>query len=271
MGQMAKALGAGPSSESRGMRRKLKRALQFGADFVINSTGKDAGAVSKDFEASARKRGFRAQGGRSSRSPAQTGTGNRPGLLSFTGKLIVVGFSMAKTEYAIGRLMAFDAEIIGTWGCLPEYYPVVLDMVLRGKSTSGSLWKPTHEFDCRDLCRGAQDAPYERIVLTPDFSMKKDARKVLLRTDIKQRKGGNDYGFKRFGMDAERRRNQRSRAAHGVHWGTEAPCTVYEKRPLKDPKTGKVVGSFCLLDSVEQPQAVQLLHHGDGEGRHRRV
>jgi len=22
--------------------------------------------------------------------------------------------------------MAFDAEIIGTWGCLPEYYPVVV-------------------------------------------------------------------------------------------------------------------------------------------------
>ena len=26
-----------------------------------------------------------------------------------------------------------------------------------------------------------------------------------------------------------------------VHWGTEAPCTVFEKRPLKDPKTGKDV------------------------------
>ena len=29
--------------------------------------------------------------------------------------------------------MAFDAEIIGTWGCLPEYYPIVLDMVLSKK------------------------------------------------------------------------------------------------------------------------------------------
>ena len=25
-----------------------------------------------------------------------------------------------------------------------------------------------------------------------------------------------------------------------VHWGTEAPCVVYEKRPLKDP-SGKVM------------------------------
>jgi len=27
----------------------------------------------------------------------------------------------------------FDAEMIGSWGCLPEYYPIVLDMVLSKK------------------------------------------------------------------------------------------------------------------------------------------
>jgi len=54
-------------------------------------------------------------------------------MLSFTGKLIIIGFGMARNEYSISRLMAFDAEIIGTWGCLPEYYPVVLDMVLSRK------------------------------------------------------------------------------------------------------------------------------------------
>ena len=31
----------------------------------------------------------------------------------------------------MSRLMAFDAEIIGTWACLPEYYPAVMDMVLK--------------------------------------------------------------------------------------------------------------------------------------------
>jgi len=43
-----------------------------------------------------------------------------------TDKLVVVGFGMAKNEYMLSRLMAFDAEIIGTWGCLPEYYPIVI-------------------------------------------------------------------------------------------------------------------------------------------------
>ena len=28
----------------------------------------------------------------------------------------------------------------------------------------------------------------------------------------------------------------------GEHWGTEAPCTVYEKRPLMDPEGKDVPG-----------------------------
>jgi 6-hydroxycyclohex-1-ene-1-carbonyl-CoA dehydrogenase len=87
------------------------------------------------------------------------------------GKLIVVGFGLAKTEYAIGRLMAFDAEIIGTWACLPEYYPAVLDMVLSKKidiepfvetrpmSSIVETFEEVH----------AAGSPAKRIVLTPDF------------------------------------------------------------------------------------------------------
>jgi 6-hydroxycyclohex-1-ene-1-carbonyl-CoA dehydrogenase len=55
------------------------------------------------------------------------------GLLSFVGKLIIVGFGMAQNTYSISRLMAFDAEIIGTWGCLPKYYPKMLELVQSGK------------------------------------------------------------------------------------------------------------------------------------------
>ena len=35
------------------------------------------------------------------------------------------------------------------------------------------------------------------------------------------------------------------------HWGTQAPCTVYEKRPLKDPKGNVVPGLACGLDYPE--------------------
>jgi 6-hydroxycyclohex-1-ene-1-carbonyl-CoA dehydrogenase len=92
------------------------------------------------------------------------------GLLSFTGKLIVVGFTMAKTEYSIGRLMAFDAEIIGTWGCLPEYYPIVLDMVLSKKINIEEFVEVRPMSSIAETFAGAHKSPpMKRIVLTPDF------------------------------------------------------------------------------------------------------
>ena len=33
----------------------------------------------------------------------------------------------------LSNLMAFDAMAEGTWGCLPEHFPAVLDLVLAGK------------------------------------------------------------------------------------------------------------------------------------------
>ncbi len=67
--------------------------------------------------------------------------------------------------------MAFDADILGTWGCLPEYYPIVLDMVLKNKidiepfvetrpmSTIAETFAEIHH----------SGSPARRIVLTPDF------------------------------------------------------------------------------------------------------
>ena len=55
----------------------------------------------------------------------------------------------------------------------------------------------------------------------------------------------------------------------GQWWGTEAPCTVYEKRPLAEPDGRGGRRPLRGLDHAEQPQAVQLLHHRDGQGRHR--
>jgi len=35
--------------------------------------------------------------------------------------------------------MAFDAEIVGTWGCLPEYYPLFWNMVCSKEDRYHSL------------------------------------------------------------------------------------------------------------------------------------
>ena len=50
-----------------------------------------------------------------------------------------------------------------------------------------------------------------------------------------------------------------------VHWGTEAPCTVVEKKPLDGPERKGGGRPVCDLDSPEQPQAIQLLHHRNGQ------
>jgi len=55
------------------------------------------------------------------------------GLLTFGAKLAVVGFTMDKVEVRLSNLMAFHATAVGNWGCLPEYYPPALDLVLDGK------------------------------------------------------------------------------------------------------------------------------------------
>ena len=92
------------------------------------------------------------------------------GLLTFVGKLIVVGFGLSKTEYALGRLMAFDCDILGTWGCLPEYYPVVLDLVLSGRVNLESFVETRPMSTIAETFEEAHGTPpMKRIVLTPDF------------------------------------------------------------------------------------------------------
>lgn len=171
MGQTAKALGAKTVIGIARNQEKLNRALKFGADFVINSTDKDARTVSKEFRGICKENGLPGTGWKIFEV-----TGVKPGqemalaMLSFTGKLIVVGFGLAKVEYAIGRLMAFDAEIIGTWGCLPEYYPIVLDMVLDNRINIEEFveTRPMSTI-VETFAEAHKTPPMKRIVLTPNF------------------------------------------------------------------------------------------------------
>jgi 6-hydroxycyclohex-1-ene-1-carbonyl-CoA dehydrogenase len=171
VGQTAKALGAKTVIGIARNPEKLERALQYGADFVINSTDKDARAVSGEFRGICKENGlpntgwkiFEVTGTKAGQDIALT-------LLGFTGKLVVVGFGLAKIEYAIGRLMAFDADIIGTWGCLPEYYPIVLDMVLSGKINIEAFVETRPMSSIAETFSEAHKTPpTKRIVLTPDF------------------------------------------------------------------------------------------------------
>jgi 6-hydroxycyclohex-1-ene-1-carbonyl-CoA dehydrogenase len=54
-------------------------------------------------------------------------------LITYTSTLSIVGFTMDKVEVRLSNLMAFDAKLIGTWGCRAEIYPEVLELINSGK------------------------------------------------------------------------------------------------------------------------------------------
>lgn len=172
MVQTAKVLGANTVIGIDRDREKLEKSLNYGADFIINTAEKDVREVSKEFRGICKENDLPGFGWKIFEvTGVKAGQEIALNLLGFTGKLIVIGFGLAKIEYAISRLMAFDAEIIGTWGCLPEQYPIVLDMVLTKKihmqefvekrplSTIVETFEEVHKVG----------SPPKRIVLTPDF------------------------------------------------------------------------------------------------------
>jgi 6-hydroxycyclohex-1-ene-1-carbonyl-CoA dehydrogenase len=55
------------------------------------------------------------------------------GLLGPGGSLSVVGYTPNKVTLRLSNLMALDAVAQGNWGCAPELYPAVLELVLRGQ------------------------------------------------------------------------------------------------------------------------------------------
>jgi 6-hydroxycyclohex-1-ene-1-carbonyl-CoA dehydrogenase len=170
--QIAKALGSHTVVAVDIEEERLDQMLSFGADFVINSKGKESKDVSNELKAIRKQNDLPGFGWKifevSGTSPGQE---LALSLLGFVGKLIIIGFGLQKVEYSFSRLMAFDAEIIGVWGCLPEHYPNVLNMVLskrieiepfvqtRPMSSIVETFEEVHE----------KGSPIRRMVLTPDF------------------------------------------------------------------------------------------------------
>jgi len=172
MGQVAKAFGAKPIVGMGRSEEKLQRALELGADYVIDLKGKDFKAVQEEFRGITKQAGVRPNVGWKIFECTGVGAAQDTalGLLGFIGKLIVVGFGMSKNTYMMSRLMAFDAEIIGTWGCLPKYYPTVLEMVQAGKIEIDPLLETRPLSSIKDAFEEAHSGGLmKRLVLTPDF------------------------------------------------------------------------------------------------------
>jgi len=130
--QIARALGAEAIAIDVDSGR-LERIARFGAGLTLNSAELDGREVKKAIKGFTKERGLPATEWKifeCSGTPA--GQETAFGLLVHGAYLGVVGFTPKKVEVRLSNLMAFDARAEGSWGCLPEHYPAVLDLVLKG-------------------------------------------------------------------------------------------------------------------------------------------
>ncbi|KAF1085756.1 alcohol dehydrogenase [Sporotomaculum syntrophicum] len=171
MTQICSVLGAKEVIAIARNQEKLDRSLNFGATKAISTQDKTNKEVVAEFKAYCKEKKLPTAGWKIFEC-----TGSKAGqeialdMLSFVGRMMVVGYGMQKVDYMLSKLMAFDAEIMGTWGCLPKYYKDVMDYVLAGKIQV----KPFVEYrPMSQILQAFEDAHSgkltQRIVLVPDF------------------------------------------------------------------------------------------------------
>ncbi|NLL58706.1 MAG: 6-hydroxycyclohex-1-ene-1-carbonyl-CoA dehydrogenase [Firmicutes bacterium] len=171
MTQIAAAMGAKEVIAIARNKEKLQRSLDFGATHALSTLDKSVKDIRDEYRSYCKEKGLPTYGWKFFEC-----TGSKMGqeialeLLSFVGKMIVVGYGMQKVEYMLARLMAFDAEIIGTWGCLPKYYPEVLQMVLEGKIKVEPFvdLRPMSQIE-QAFKESHSGKLMKRVVLIPDF------------------------------------------------------------------------------------------------------
>jgi 6-hydroxycyclohex-1-ene-1-carbonyl-CoA dehydrogenase len=131
--QMAKAFGATVVAIDIDQ-AKLDAIAEHGAAITFNAREISGRDLKKAISAFAKEHGlpstewfiFECSGSKPGQESAY-------GLMVHGATLSVVGFTMDKVDIRLSNLMAFHARALGNWGCLPEYYPAALDLVLDGK------------------------------------------------------------------------------------------------------------------------------------------
>ena len=90
-------------------------------------------------------------------------------LVSLASTLSIVGFTLDKLEVRLSNLMAFDAEVIGTWGCKPELYPEVVELINKGKLNINAFVETFPLSKINEVFKNTLEHKYEkRSVLVPD-------------------------------------------------------------------------------------------------------
>lgn len=101
-----------------------------GAALTIDASNLDSKTIRKQVTAAASEWGVAAHSWKifeCSGHPA--GQETAFALLTPAATLMVIGFTLARTELRLSNLMALDATAQGSWGCKPELYPAALQLI----------------------------------------------------------------------------------------------------------------------------------------------
>ncbi len=172
MVQMAKALGAAVVVGIDIHAERLARMQDYGLDAAIHSADLSEAQVREHFKVWCQSQGLPAGPGWKifEVSGSKSGQALALALLSFVGKLVIVGYGAAEIPFNLSRLMALDAEVIGSWGCAPDAYPEVLRMCLDGRIALAPFIEVQPMSRISEVFAAAQRGELmQRVVLRPDF------------------------------------------------------------------------------------------------------
>jgi 6-hydroxycyclohex-1-ene-1-carbonyl-CoA dehydrogenase len=150
---------------------KLAAVSDHGAKLTINSATTDFKAAKKEIKGGVKEWGCQPHSWKIFECSGQPGGQDTAyGLLTFASTLLVVGFTLAKTEVRLSNLMAFDATVQGTWGCKPELYPDALKLVTDGKITLKPFIERHPMSEGPEIMQQVADHKIDkRAVLVPDW------------------------------------------------------------------------------------------------------
>lgn len=115
---------------------RLQALADFGAHHTIDASANDSKAIRKEVGNAARNFGVPGHSWKIFEcSGSAKGQETAFSLLTYAATLMVIGFTLARTELRLSNLMALDANAQGTWGCKPELYPEALALVTTGAVT----------------------------------------------------------------------------------------------------------------------------------------
>lgn len=150
---------------------KLLLAKKHGIDATLNIRSLDIKTVKEKVKELAKEIGA-AKTGWKIFEISGTRAGQELGfnLLTFASTLSIVGFTMDKVEVRLSNLMAFDAKLIGTWGCKAELYPEVLALIESGKLNIEHFVETFPMSKINEVFKNTLEHKYsKRSVLVPDF------------------------------------------------------------------------------------------------------